>query len=114
MTWGTWGICLTAAAAIACGVAIDEASAQGPTQGAKQYAGVASFYDPNKLTAAHRTLPFGTRLSVTDPRSHRAVTVVVNDRGPFVKGRVLDLSFAAAQALHMTGRGLMRVVASVE
>jgi rare lipoprotein A len=119
---------LTAAAAIACGVAIDEASAQGPTQGAKQYAGVASFYDknyhgrtasgasydPNKLTAAHRTLPFGTRLSVTDPRSHRAVTVVVNDRGPFVKGRVLDLSFAAAQALHMTGRGLMRVVASVE
>jgi len=97
-------------------------------QSVRQFAGVASFYakeykgrtasghmyDPEKLTAAHPTLPFGTRLSVVDPRSHRAVTVVVNDRGPFTKGRVLDLSFAAAQALGMTGRGVMKVVASVE
>ena len=71
-------------------------------------------YDPNKFTAAHRSLPFGTRLRVTDPRSQRSVVVVVNDRGPFTKGRVLDLSLAAAKALHMTGRGLMKITAVVE
>ncbi len=118
------GICLSAAVAIACGFAMDVASAQG----GKQYSGLASFYDKNyhgrtasgarydatKMTAAHRTLPFGTRLNVTDAKTHRAVTVVVNDRGPFIKGRVLDLSFAAAQALHMTNRGVIRVTASIE
>jgi peptidoglycan lytic transglycosylase len=71
-------------------------------------------YDPNKFTAAHRTLPFGTRLRVSDPRSHRSVVVVVNDRGPFTKGRVLDLSLAAAKALRMTGRGVMKVTAAIE
>ena len=58
--------------------------------------------------AAHRTLPFGTRLRVTDPKTHRSVVVIVNDRGPFTKGRVIDLSLAAAKALRMTGRGLIR------
>ena len=71
-------------------------------------------YDPTKFTAAHRSLPFGTRLRVTDPRSQRSVVVVVNDRGPFSKGRVLDLSLAAAKVLHMTGRGLLKVTAVVE
>ena len=71
-------------------------------------------YDPNKFTAAHRTLPFGTRLLVTDPRSHRSVVVIVNDRGPFNKGRVIDLSLAAAKALHMTGRGLIKVTVTVQ
>lgn len=71
-------------------------------------------YDPHKYTAAHRSLPFGTRLRVTDPKSHRSVTVVVNDRGPFTKGRVLDLSLAAAKALRMMDRGLMKVTAVVE
>lgn len=71
-------------------------------------------YDPKKYTAAHRSLPFGTRLRVTDPKSHRSVTVVVNDRGPFTKGRVLDLSLAAAKALRMMDRGLMKVTAVVE
>jgi rare lipoprotein A len=71
-------------------------------------------YDPSKFTAAHRTLPFGTRLRVTDKKTHRSVVVVVNDRGPFNKGRVLDLSLAAAKALRMTGRGIIRVTAAVE
>jgi len=71
-------------------------------------------YDPDKFTAAHRTLPFGTRLRVTDPRSQRSVVVVVNDRGPFTRGRVLDLSLAAAKALRMTARGLVKVTAVVE
>jgi rare lipoprotein A len=71
-------------------------------------------YDANKYTAAHRTLPFGTRLRVTDPRSRRSVVVVVNDRGPFNKGRMIDLSLAAAKQLHMLGRGLLRVTAEIE
>jgi rare lipoprotein A len=71
-------------------------------------------YDPGKFTAAHRTLPFGTRLKVTDRKSGRSVEVVVNDRGPFTRGRVLDLSLAAAKALHMLDRGLARVTAEVE
>lgn len=71
-------------------------------------------YDPKKYTAAHRSLPFGTRLRITDPRSQRSVVVVVNDRGPFTRGRVLDLSLAAAKALQMIDRGLMKVTAVVE
>ena len=67
-----------------------------------------------KLTAAHRTLPLGTHLLVTDPKTHRSVTVVVNDRGPFTKGRVLDLSLAAAKELRMINRGLIKVTAAVQ
>jgi rare lipoprotein A len=66
-------------------------------------------YDPDRLTAAHRTLPFGTRLHVTELKTQRTVTVVVNDRGPFVEGRVLDLSLAAAKELGMVERGIARV-----
>ncbi|HZL39165.1 MAG TPA: septal ring lytic transglycosylase RlpA family protein [Pseudolabrys sp.] len=121
MAWTIW---TAAGLALACGVASNAAFAQGP----QQFSGVASYYDKNysgrtadgerydgkKFTAAHRTLPFGTRLRVTDPKSHRSVYVTVNDRGPFSKGRVLDLSFAAAQALHMMDRGLIKVTAAVE
>src|SRR5579862_2811099 len=118
-------------ASIALGLAVagvfavsHAANAQGP----RQFSGIAAYYskdykgrtasgeryDPAKLTAAHRTLPFGTHVQVTDPRSHRSVTVVVNDRGPFTKGRVIDLSLAAAHALKMTERGLIRVTATIE
>ena len=109
---------------LACGLAGGPASAK-PL---KQFAGTAAFYskgyqgrvasgahyDPTKLTAAHRTLPFGTRVRVTDRRTHRSVVVTVNDRGPFNKGRVIDLSLAAAKELHMVGRGLIKVTAEVE
>ena len=71
-------------------------------------------YDANKFTCAHRTLPFGTRLRVTDRSSHRSVVVVVTDRGPFNKGRMIDLSLAAAKVLRMTGRGVIAVTATVE
>jgi rare lipoprotein A len=95
---------------------------------AKQISGVASYYskdykgktasgeqyDPKKFTCAHRTLPFGTHVRVTDPRSHRSVDVTVNDRGPFAKGRVLDLSLAAAKVLRMQDRGLIKVTAAIE
>jgi len=57
------------------------------------------------MTAAHRTLPFGTHLTVTNPRTGKTVDVVVNDRGPFVHGVGLDLSRAAAQAIGLHGTG---------
>jgi rare lipoprotein A len=59
-------------------------------------------FNPNGLTAAHRTLPFGTRLTVTNPRSGKSVTVVINDRGPFTRGVTLDLARGAARAIGMT------------
>lgn len=62
-------------------------------------------YDMYKLTAAHRTLPLGSVATVRSLSSGRKVTVRINDRGPFSKGRILDLSLAAAQALAMTGNG---------
>jgi rare lipoprotein A (peptidoglycan hydrolase) len=69
-------------------------------------------YEPSELTAAHRTLPFGTRLQVSDPKSGRSVIVTINDRGPFVRGRVLDLSLGAARALGMIGRGVLLIKAA--
>ena len=94
----------------------------------KQISGVAAYYskdyrgltasgeryDPNKFTCAHRTLPFGTRCASPTPEARRSVVVTVNDRGPFNKGRVIDLSLAAAKELHMVGRGLIRVTAAVQ
>jgi rare lipoprotein A len=83
--------------------------------------GIASFYTEGtktasgekfntlELTAAHPTLPFGTRLRVTNVASGRSVTVRVNDRGPYVQGRVVDVSYSAADALGMVGRGVANV-----
>ena len=62
-------------------------------------------FDPNGLTAAHRTFAFGTRLTVVNPRNGKSVTVTVNDRGPFVRGVSLDLSRGAAMAIGMRGTG---------
>ena len=83
--------------------------------------GLASFYrhgsrtasgerfNASELTAAHRTLPFGTRVRVTNVATGRSVMVRVNDRGPFVNGRVIDVSHAAAQSLGMVGQGVAKV-----
>jgi len=65
--------------------------------------------DPDGFTAAHQTFPFGTLLRVTDEESGRSVMVVVNDRGPFVGERILDLSYGAAQALDIVRRGVAQV-----
>ena len=70
-------------------------------------------YDMTALTAAHRTLPFGTRLRVTDPKTRKSVQVVVTDRGPATRDRILDLSQAAAQALGIAQRGVAQVRAEV-
>jgi rare lipoprotein A len=83
--------------------------------------GLASFYrhgsrtasgerfNAGEMTAAHRTLPFGTRVRVTNVATGQSVTVRVNDRGPFVKGRVIDLSHSAAESLGIVGRGVAQV-----
>ena len=83
--------------------------------------GVASFYsegqqtangeqfNPNELTAAHLTLPFGTRLRVTNVVTGRSVTVRINDRGPYVYGRVVDVSYSAAETLGIVGQGVAKV-----
>jgi len=60
-------------------------------------------YNMYDMTAAHRTLPFGTRVTVHDLENGQSVTVRINDRGPFVGGRIIDLSYAAARAMHMPG-----------
>ncbi len=66
-------------------------------------------FNPNGLTAAHRSLPFGTKVRVTNKRNGRSVVVTINDRGPFIRGRVIDLSKGAAQVIGMTGAGLAPV-----
>jgi len=65
--------------------------------------------NPSAMTAAHRTLPFGTVIKVTNQRNGKAVTVRINDRGPFSKGRVLDLSKAAARALGFVSAGHTKI-----
>ena len=66
-------------------------------------------YDRNAFTCAHRTLPFGTRLKITNPRNGKSVIVRVTDRGPFVRGRVVDLSYAAARELGTIASGVAYV-----
>ena len=66
-------------------------------------------FNPEGMTAAHRTLPFGTRVRVTNQSNGQSVVVTINDRGPFIGGRVIDLSRGAARQINMTGAGLARV-----
>lgn len=97
----------------------------GPQSSGRSFAGVASFYgnesgsktasgqrfNQNAMTAAHKTLPFGTKLRVT--HGGQSVVVTINDRGPFIKGRVLDLSTGAARAIGLTSRGVGHVTAEI-
>jgi rare lipoprotein A len=70
-------------------------------------------FDQDDLTAAHRTLPMGTIATVRDPRTGRAVRVRINDRGPHARGRIIDLSRAAARRLGIIERGVVPVVVEV-
>ena len=109
--------------AAACAHAPREARGPAP-QGQPIGEGIASYYgesfrgrktasgerfDPDSLTAAHRTLAFGTCLRVEDVGSGRFVRVRVNDRGPYVSGRLIDLSLAAARGLDLVRQGVARV-----
>jgi rare lipoprotein A len=101
-------------------------AAIGPSSGSgRSFSGMASYYgnesgsrtasgqrmNASAMTCAHRSLPFGTKLRVT--HGGRSVVVTVNDRGPFIRGRVLDLSTGAARVIGLTGAGVGRVVAEV-
>ncbi len=66
-------------------------------------------YNPNGLTAAHRSLPFGTRVLVTNLKNGKSVIVRINDRGPFIKGRVMDLSFGAAKVVGLNQSGIAKI-----
>ena len=66
-------------------------------------------FDQGKMTAAHRTLPFGTKVKVTNVANGRSVTVTVNDRGPFAAGRIIDVSKKAAKKLDMVDAGVANV-----
>lgn len=101
------------------------ASADDDSSGGATYSGQASFYwqpqqlasggrfNPDGYTAAHKTLPFGTRVRVTNQRNGQSVDVVINDRGPYVGGRIIDLSRAAAHAINMQGAGVAPVTVRV-
>lgn len=105
-----------------CG-AINTAEAK-PQSGGHVQRGGASWYGPgfhgkrtasgepfntHAMTAAHRSLPFGSRVKVTNERTGRSVVVRINDRGPFVGGRIIDLSKASAQALGISGVGRVTI-----
>ena len=92
----------------------------------QSFDGLASFYsyegsksasgqkiERGALTAAHRTLPFGTRVRVSDPSTGKSVIVTINDRGPFARGRVIDVSTSAAKILDMIDKGVIHVHAEV-
>jgi peptidoglycan lytic transglycosylase len=70
-------------------------------------------YDPGKLTAAHRTLPLGTRIRVTNPENKQSIVLRIADRGPYRRSRILDLSAAAASRLGLSRRGVHRVTMEV-
>lgn len=66
-------------------------------------------FNPAELTAAHRTLPFGTRVKVTNLKNGKYVVVRINDRGPYIPGRAIDLSYAAAEEIDMVKSGIAEV-----
>jgi rare lipoprotein A len=118
------GVSLAVLALVAAGCASPSRATTTPPAPGTRVVGFASWYgqrhqghatasgeafDMTKLTAAHRTMPFGTRLRVTNVENGRSVVVRVNDRGPWVNDRVLDVSLAAARALGMTGDGVTKV-----
>jgi len=79
----------------------------GPLHGRKTASG--ERFDMHSFTGAHKKLPFGTIIRVTNLRNGKEVFIRVNDRGPFVKGRIVDLSRAAAKAIDFTNKGVIRV-----
>lgn len=109
---------LTLAAALLAGGVFESANATA-SRGLASHYGYRSktangeMMNPQAMTAAHPSLPFGTRVRVTDVNTHRAVVVRINDRGPFVQGRIIDLSTAAAQQLGIIDRGVAMVEVEV-
>src|SRR6058998_168327 len=123
MRWGGCRAAMVAAALAVSGCSFVRAPSPPPVVDGVQI-GVASWYGPGfhgnrtangeiydqyELTAAHPSLPLGTRVMVTNLANGRSVDVRINDRGPFVDGRAIDLSYAAARTIRMVGPGTARV-----
>ena len=115
---------ISVAVALAAVNSVETASAKEKPSGATAASGAASWYGPgfhgrktangerynmHALTAAHRSLPFGTKVRVTNRKNGKSVVVRINDRGPYGGGRVIDLSRGAAQAVSMMGAGVVPV-----
>lgn len=105
---------VAAAAMIAGTVTIEQADAAAQTGKASYYKHGARTangerFDPHGYTAAHRTLPFGTRVLVTNVKTGKSVIVRINDRGPFIKNRIIDVSYGAAKMLGITATGVATV-----
>lgn len=83
--------CSTSGASAECGIASNYSSGKVTANGER--------YDPRGVSAAHKKLPFGTKVAVVNRRTGKSIVVRINDRGPFVKGRIIDLSKAAARSL---------------
>ena len=108
-------------ARILCAAALASLLFSGMSYAADTQVGVSSYYstgtrvatgarfNPDGMTAAHRTLPFGATIHVTNLYTGRSATLVVNDRGPFIKGRILDLSRGSAKALSVHGLARVRI-----
>lgn len=103
-------------------IAVRKVETERPVRVTSSQSGMASYYwqgqmtasgvrfNPNAMTAAHRTLPFGTKVRVTNKRNGKSVVVTINDRGPFIRGRIIDLSNAAAGVIGMRSSGVAPVV----
>lgn len=122
-------VILVAAVTLALVLPATGCAARRPPEGAGPWEGDASWYGTDfhgrraadgerynmyDLTAAHRSLPLGTEVEVTNLENGKSVSVVITDRGPFVEGRIIDVSFAAAQVLGMLDQGVARVRIEVE
>ncbi len=110
--------------AMSCGPHVPPSTSPQPPAAGRTQTGIASWYGPTfhgrttssgepynmlGLTAAHRTLPFGTFVRVTNLANERSLVVRINDRGPFVRGRIIDLSYTAAKILDLTTSGVGKV-----
>ncbi len=106
---------IVAAAALVAGGLKAEAAERGMASyyGYRSKTANGEMMNPNALTAAHKTLPFGTRVRVTNTRTGQSVVVRINDRGPFVRGRIIDVSTGAARALGIIGSGVAPVLVDV-
>ena len=102
------GLCLLAAALFSSAEAYAQCG-RASWYALKSRTASGEMMNPAAMTAAHRTLPFGTKVTVRNQRNGKAVTVRINDRGPFVKGRVIDVSKAAARALGFVSAGHTKI-----
>lgn len=110
-----WSVAAIAAAFLAFSPVAEAGSATGMASYYKSGKRTASgeAYKPMGLTAAHRTLPFGTKVLVTNVKNGKSVIVRINDRGPFIRGRIIDLSLGAAKAVGLTATGVAKVKITV-